>query len=270
MTKPTDPPSMILLFKRPVRAVEPTALARALRLSGPLATEVQVTPQPEGPGTLHLEIAFDGHRFRLVGFDAPAPKGAVGNAIECSHWKQKDKEPLRAHTAHVVTAYLGEATDPSDRQVALLRLAGALFEAGLVGVVDEDAWNCLPAHALREMLKPGSLAECRETIPLGLWTGFVKMFKTEEDVWFCTKAYPRWGVPNFAFFGKHDQAEEAFALLSGLFSYVRGSGATIKIGDTAQFGELLLRFEAVTEFPDYLEGPLGTRVVRLVTPAERH
>ena len=142
------------------------------------------------------------------------------------------------------------------------RVAGSFLKSTLVGVVDPDAWNCMPAMVLEEMLTTETLMTCRAEVPVGLWTGFVKMFKPDDDVWFCTKGFHRWGVMDFAYLGKHSQADETFRLFNGLFNYVRRSKAKLKPGDTAEFGELFVRFEQVSEYKDYLEGPLGTLVVR--------
>jgi hypothetical protein len=255
-----DTLSMILLFDAlpPVRQSE---IESGLLASGGLRRVVSVSDDFSEGGNVHAIIGFDEHRMRLWGFELPAPQNAIDRAIDCAQWPPADKQALRNHRAHLVVLYLGGDPDPTEQLLALLRLAGTFVGSGLLGVVDASAWNCIPAQALGEITKPEMLSACKQALPIGICTGFAKIFKSPEEVWFCSKGLHRWGVVDFAFFGKPSEAQEIAQMFSGLFDYARRSRAVLKVGNTAEFGAVQLRFEAVTEYPEFLEGPLGTLVV---------
>jgi hypothetical protein len=252
--------SMILLFDA-LPPVRHSQIETGLAASGGVRQAVGVPDDVSEGGSLHAIVAFDEHRMRLVGFDMPTPSSAIGQSIDCAQWPPADKQALRDHRAHLVVIYLGSDPDPTERLLALLRLAATFVGSGLLGVVDASAWNCIPARALGEITRPEMLSACKQALPIGICTGFAKFFKSPEEVWFCSKGLHRWGVVDFAFFGKPSEGQEIAQMFSGLFDYARRSRAVLKAGNTAEFGAVQLRFEAVTEYPEFLEGPLGTLVV---------
>lgn len=252
--------SLIMLFDTLPRLEQPV-IERGLHVSGGVGQAVQLSAEFVENGNLHAIVGFGEHRLRLVGFDLPAPGSAVEQAIDCAPWPQGAKQPLRSHRAHVLVAYLDGSADPTEQLIAVLRLAATFGDSGLLGVVDSAAWNCIPAHALGDIARPDMLDVCRRALPVGICTGFVKFFKGQDEVWFCSKGLHRWGVGDFALLGKLSQAQETSELFGALFDYVRESRPVLRPGHTAQFGNLQLRFDRVTEYAEFLQGPLGTLVV---------
>ncbi len=216
-------------------------------------------------------IEYEQYHFDLVGIDQPVPDDVISSPINCSHWSQEEKAPLRSHHSHILFTYQGESTDMTELMIAAFKVMGEFIDHGLLGIVDPHAWNCLPVKVLADLVKPDMLESQRQAIPLGLWTGFVKMFETEQELWFCTKGYDRFGVCDFAYHGTHDQADEIFKLFTVLFWYVHDSLTIPDIGDTASIGtEQVIRFHEVTEYPDFLESPLGTRVIKEIEQTAIH
>lgn len=254
----TAPLSLILLFEA---QAEWSQLPAALNVIQHVSTGSEFFAQVE----------CEHHTFKLVGFSQPVPDEAVAHSFDCSHWSQQDKAPLRAHRRHIICTYEGESSDMTEQMVAMYKLAETFIGQGLLGLLDIHAWNCIPLHILSEIVKPENLKLNSEIIPLTLWVGFVKFFETKQDVWFCTKGNDRWGVCDFAYYGKHDQAEEIIELFSELFWYVRESKKIPNFGDTASIGtKYLLKFYAVTEYHDYLETPTGTRVIKEIEQSAIH
>lgn len=217
---------------------------------------------------LHAMIQFDQHQFRLIGQTGSAQDESVERAIECSHWDLSAKQSLREHRAHWVCYYLGEHDDPAERIIATHRLAAALVPEGLIGVIDPEAWNCLPAAVLTDITKAATLETFRNAAPAGLWTGFVKMLVSEQDIWFCTKGLHRWGRPDFAMAGNNDQSQQVSEIFFALLNYSIAAPEAFQVGQTAEFGpDLNLAFDAVTEYADYLNSPCGTLVVRRLDTA---
>ncbi len=256
--------TLIFLFKTLPKLSEAT-LYQGLSASGPLQNPLRIFDEIESADSgQYARLAFDEHQFRWLGVRSAAPAESIEQPIECSHWPLSDKALLRRHQAHVICWYEGSASDPGEQMMAMLRLARAFSKLGLLGVVDTDAWNCIPAPVLVKATQPDTLAACRTQVPVALWTGFVKLFKTEHEVWFCTKGFHRWGLRDFALLGKHTDGEQVARLFGSLFHYLRQSKVVLEPGQTAKFGNQFLRFAPVKEFAQYIDSPLGTLVI------ERH
>ena len=236
-----------------------------------LLMPLQLTDVIEQEGQWHAGITFDQHRFRLIGQGTRAKDESLDRAIQCSHWPEADKARLQAHAAHFVCYYLGEHEDPGERIIATHRLAAALVGDGLTGVIDPEAWTCLPAKVLTDITQAQRLNTFRNAAPAGLWTGFVKLLVNEQDIWFCTKGMHRWGRPDFAMLGVNADSQKMSETFFALVNYAIVSPDPFKPGDHADFGPgLNLSFEAVTEFEDYLNSPCGTVVVARLEDSESH
>ena len=234
----------------------------------PLKQPVAMNVQVEEKGTLRAFATFDDHRIELVGFSAPVPPSTLERTITVSNWKQSDKKTLQSHRAHIICYYEGENSHPTEQLLSLYKTSFAFSNLGLLGVLDEEAWNCMPVWMIKEQMKPNMLQSCREAVPVGMWTGFVKLFKSKDEVWFCTKGHHRFGARDLAYFGNPAEANEVYMLFANLFDYMAG-GATIKAGDTAQISEThYIRFREVYELEDYLNSPLGTLVLEKIKASE--
>ncbi|MGH1359213.1 MAG: hypothetical protein ACRBC3_10655 [Burkholderiaceae bacterium] len=241
-------------------------LSERLSADQALVAPLLVYDVVEQDGQIHASVQYDQHQFRMIGQHGVAQDDSLGRAIECSHWSAADKQLLAEHKAHLVCYYLGEHEDPAERIIAIHRLAAALVPEGLTGVIDPEAWNCLPAATLLEITKATTLNGFRSSIPAGLWTGFVKMFVTEQDLWFCSKGMHRWGLPDFALSGTNEESLQISELFFALTNYAIASESVLKAGDVVELGpDLKLAFDPVTAFAEYLNGPSGTLVVRRLT-----
>ena len=255
--------ALLLLFEALPPLNQRTLQAR-IELLEPMKARLRVSDTTKVDHAAFARITYDEHSIRLVGLGSPAPVEAIHEAIECAHWNDEDKQPLRRHRSHVLCYYEGASDDPAEQLLACWKLAGGFLDDGLLGIVDRDAWNCTPAAPLRQLLTPAGIATLRKEPPLGIWTGFARMFKDEDEVWFCSKGFHRWKVVDFACLGRPSEAEEIFDLFNELFRYARDSQAAMAPGHTAQLGDKLLRFLPVSEYPEYLNGPLGTLVVEKI------
>jgi hypothetical protein len=269
-----EPLRTILLFYTALPTLDQQQLTRHVESFGPLETPLTVTilDTPEGAQFV-ATIQFDQHAFRLLGFNIPAPDKYLGHSIDCSLWPATDKAPLQAHRTHIHCFYMGQAIyDATAQLIAMSKLASAFAKMGLVGWVDPVAWNCMPTRVLLGMLKPEMLESYQTSVPLGLWTGFAKLFRSEKEVWFVTKGYHRWDIYDFAFLGSPEQFTEVFTIFAELFYYLYSNPKVdINAGNTMSIGtDMLLKFSAVTEYESYLEGPQGTFVVEKVSRAEIH
>jgi hypothetical protein len=226
----------------------------------------------EDGGASHVSIDFDGHYLLLIRWPEPVSPETMTLALDCSNQRAADKQAMRKHRQHMVLKYLGGWEDPTERMIAMLRVAASFTGRGLKGLLDLPAWNALAAAHLPSWLKPDALAEMRKLAPLGILAGFVKLFKSEDrrDVCFCTKGLHRWGVNDFAMNGKLNDADQAFHLFEDLFAYSLKLEYLIAPGHTAEVGQTILRFSEVDDYPEMFATPLGTLLLERITRAKMH
>lgn len=250
---------LLLLDGLPDLAQALSADTRANAVEPGLRVEAGQLLVQEGD-VLYAELSLDGMAFKVAGFAQPAPESAYQRALSCAHASAADKLILREHRAHILVMSQGEHASAAESFVAALRLSGLFLGAGLLGVVDNHGWNVLTARAMAATLTPSALAEQRSHLPLGLWAGFVKLFKSDREVWFATKGLDRWNCPNFAMLGAPTQAEEALSLFTHLSHHVRSTGARLAVGHTLTLGDCDFQLTRVSEHEDFL-GDAGTTLV---------
>lgn len=252
--------ALIFVFDR-LPTLEQARLVQRIEAIEPTSPPIRVSIDVNEANTLFARVQFNDHRLKLVGFNVPVPAPTVERTIQVSNWQQEQKQSLRNHRAQIICFYEGTNPNPTEQLLALYKMAYGFYPDGLLGVLDEDAWNCMPRSFVNQQVNPEMLQACRTDIPLGIWTGFVKFFKPDNQVWFCSKGHHRFGVPDFAYLAPISAADQAFDLFSSLFNYVHRYDAHLKSGDTAQLGTHYLRFSDVQEYHDYLATPSGTLVV---------
>jgi Domain of unknown function (DUF4261) len=232
-----------------------------------IKTEVSIDMQVNALDVFRAFLEFEDHKFQLVGFSVAVPRSVVDFTIGVSNWSEKDKTPLLQHKAHVICYYEGTNSSATEQIIALYKVAYSFYDRGLLGILDEDAWTCTPRNVIANQVTPEMLSLCRESMPLEVWSGFVKMFKNDNNTWFCTKGYHRFGVNDFAYLGELSEADFAFNFFTNLFHYVYSTGAKLEAGNTAQFSEdMFIKFGNVYEYNEYLDSPLGTLVIEKVKP----
>ncbi len=268
----SDPlaPIFVLLFDKLPELSVPL-LERGLAKFGKPQEPLVVTDLVADGETPHATVQFDGHYLLLIAYDEPASEENTKNPINCSNWTKDDKKPLRNHQTHMLCIYMMGSDDPTEKIIACMRLAGAFLDVGLLGYVDPAGWNCMPAPRLRDALSTKARKQFREAVPLGVFTGFVKIFTSETEIWFCTKGYFRWGISDLAFYGTIDQAQEVFNMFEALFFYSLTSDKNIIAGNTAELGGgVLLSFEELYEYEEVLQAPLGTLVIKKINRDKLH
>lgn len=264
----TKAPALIFVFDK-LPELSEQRLAKVITSVEPLKTKVTFEMKAAAPEALLADLAFETHAFQLVGFNAPVPASVTNYTIQVSHWQKSDKDILNGHKAHVICYYKGQAQDPTEQLIALYKVAYALCNEGLLGVLDDASWNCMPSRVVKDQMKPDMLASCRKHVPVGIWTGFVKFFKSDNSVWFCSKGFDRFGVNDFAYLGQPPEASFALNLFTNLFNYLYTSGGKMQVGHTAQLGaDLYIRLREVYEYQDYLNGPFGTMVIEKIKASE--
>jgi len=120
----------------------------------PLKQPVAMNVQVEEKGTLRAFATFDDHRIELVGFSAPVPPSTLERTITVSNWKRGDKKTLQSHRAHIICYYEGENSHPTEQLLSLYKTSFAFSNLGLLGVLDEEAWNCMPVWMIKEQMIP--------------------------------------------------------------------------------------------------------------------
>lgn len=213
-------------------------------------------------------VEFDEHRVKLVGFDAPLPEDVIHHTVECSYWKDEDKEKIKKHKSHIICYYDGESDDAVEKYIALYKVAYSFMGQGLIGIINEGAWTCQPAYVLGDLLSKEMLMECREVPPLMLWTSFIKI-PVEYGIWMVTKGNHIFGVKDFAYLGDINEVKEINEIFNNIFYYIYENSAVVEAGHTLQIEEeVYLKFKNIYKEKEYLEGPIGTLVIEKIKANE--
>lgn len=257
---PTTVPHVGLLFEAlPTADVIKSSLAGLSRIE-PIASGPKLHTMADGEHAFAYIVEFDDHRVRMIGHARPIESRKIDRTIRCSHLFEDVKETLAAHRAHVDCTYLGHHPSAIERYLAVFKIAHC-FHRAMIGLVNENAWNSLPAAMLASFGSAEDLAECRESPPAGFWTNAVHFARKDGRIWFGSKGHHLFGVQDFAFLGDTSATEEVTDLFYELLLHCLEGGTRIEPGETLQVGDHHFRFCPVHEYGEFLDGPLGTIVL---------
>jgi hypothetical protein len=275
--KPVEPeerPSLILLldewFEFDSDAIgEKLSAIEPLRIEPKLKIE-QGKPREKDARAMLGEAEFDSHVVRMVGFAAPLPDEVQQKTVDVSAWKGPVLQRLKAHQAHVMLFHETGGKDPTERFVALYKLASVMGGDKAAGVAIEPAWTCASAEAVRDFTDAERLKLMREGVPPILFLGMLP-FQEGEETWVATKGAHLWGVPDLAMERGEMTNTEIFELLHQIFLYMK-EGAVVAPGHTMQRDkDLYLKFSALPEdhkYVDWLKGEGRTLLVERISEDE--
>lgn len=253
---------IILLFEQALPILDPAEISSLLQSIEPINSEVCITTDRRSDGSFYAAVAWENHRLHLIGSNTPVPPQTLQHTVQVSHWDEADKAQLCCHKTHLRCVYEGIHPDMTERLIALYKVAYSLHRQNLIGVLDEEAWTCMPIEFLVEQMSIAHLKTYRQTVPTGIWTSFVTFFDSPTEVWFCSKGHHRFGAKDFAYRGRIEQASATYELFNQLFDYTRQSSAALEVGDTAEIsGDRFLKFSRPSIHQPYLNSPLGTIVL---------
>ncbi|MET1076777.1 MAG: DUF4261 domain-containing protein [Pseudomonas sp.] len=262
-----NPLSLILLFAD--LRLDAQALQQQLRAFDRSMAAALVEFEPDFPAEQPIGLAGWGpHVIKLIGFAAPMPADALEACVAPAHYPAELKDQARAHRAHVILYYAGDATSALDQYLALAAVAGALSHLGAQIVVNETANTSLPAQMLADPESKGKHLKLLQALPLlMLFCGFVK-YEVEgtPGVWMRTYGADRFGLPNFAALAEgHDQGQWYFEIFGNVLGYLQTSGAQMGEGHSMQVGEdkfFRLRAPNPTEY--FLNDAKGLWVAEII------
>jgi len=205
---------------------------------------------------IYASVEFDNHLLRLVGLAAPLPAPELQRCLQPAHLNPQQKQSLAAHKTHMICTCEGNSSRGVEKFIALYKLAYALSEKAMRGVVNPMTWMCQSSDMLPNIMTSRFLDAFRSSPAnsLAIWLGFVKFFKPNNTVWFATKGNPFFGVPDFAYLGKSlAETDEIYDIFAAITTYAYQSEAHIAAGHTLQIGEdTFLRFRSIWKYADYL------------------
>lgn len=237
------PPAALWVLSSRRPAFDPAVVAASL---GPGALV-------EGSDTM-LAVRLRGQSLRVVSLDAPLPQQIVDQCLPVAHLRPDQKEELASHAAHALILHDGGGAGV-ERLVTLYQTAWALRDDATLGVMNPVTWMCLTTDMLGETMKPELVDAIRESPAesLGLWLGFVKLFRADGATWFATRGGWLVGLPDLAWLATDPtEAEEVHAMFSGILRYVFTSGARLAAGHTIDLGSRPLQLRAAYEYVEYV------------------
>jgi hypothetical protein len=207
----------------------------------------------EGAETL-LSVRLREHALRVISLGAPLPGEIVDQCLPVAHLRPDQKAQLRSHSAHALIVYEAGTPGP-DGFVALYETAWALRDDALLGVMNPVTWMCLTGEMLAQTMERGFVEAVRASPAesLGLWLGFVKMFKPDGSTWLVTRGGWLVGLPDLAWLAADLTETDAVAtMFAGILDYAHTSGTRLSVGDAVDFGERPLRVRAPYEYVEHL------------------
>lgn len=238
--------------------------------------EVQIAPIVGLDGVekkLYVHITISGEVFDLVGIDAPLPENIVNYTVGCAYGNPEEIQAMRAHSFHVLVFYKGTNKDRQAIFNAYKKLAYGFLSQGLLCLANPYSWNVIGADLICRMVEDDETRAFSETPAMMIWRSFIKM-PYENGVWFVTKGNNLFGVPEYAYFGSMEEAQDIYDIFETVFSYVYEGEGTIAAGDTMQTGEdEFIRFRSIDEetsdFKEPLRGEtMGTLVIQRISSNE--
>jgi hypothetical protein len=257
-----NPIELIALYGAGV-ITDRVAFAEQMRLFNPgMSLVFDETSVDATSNSFYWKFSLGSHRFELIGIDASVPADTIEKSLQASQHNAAGKSAMHAHQMHAMCKYDSGGASAAEQMLWLLEIAHALAADELLGVVDDVAWNAIPATVINQILSPSELAQTKSApIPLVFW-GWLRLGKNNREMWYCSKGFERYGVPNFAFLSHTQDGEKTLAMAIALFDHFRRTGTPPAAGHTAQLGaNLAARFLPVTESVDFID-PLTTLVVK--------
>jgi hypothetical protein len=260
--------NLLLLFKK-LPTVDEAEMAKIISELEPIEGQVIVRnivlDKPFPKPVRWTSVEFAEHKVQLVFSNKPVPKVVMEETIQTSSWEKPEKVLLRQHNVHVVCFYNGSNSDPIEQMICIYKVAFYFAEKGLIGALDETAWNCIPSRFIKIFFEPGMLDGFRKHIPLIFWANVVKFSRANGGIWLCSKGFHRFGIQDFAYLGSMEEIKEVRQLFSVLFNYLRDSGIIFKAGGVAKIEErLALRFSTPIEYLGPSESALGTLAIQKI------
>jgi len=217
--------------------------------------KVQVKVQAESASGGVIDLQFNDHRLQLVAFTVPIPAIETEYPLQVAHLRPEHKEQLRQHRAHIIIYHKGGSESAVEQFIALYQTAFACNALGLVGVINPHTWMCMITSMLAQTISPAFLTSFRESpaASMGLWLGYNKYFKPDNEVWFATRGASLFQIPDFAYLGPLSEGDRALHMFGTLISYVFQTKARLAPGHTIQLPDnIYLRFGKVSEYKEFL------------------
>jgi hypothetical protein len=261
------PLSLQLLFPAVPLALDTVGLTRSLRCYHKQMRKASCEIALSGiaQGTPYGTVRWGDHAVELLGLDVPMPAHVVESCVQPALYATALKDQARAHVAHVLLYYRGQATAPIEQYAALAATAGALCEHGAIFVLNETGHTSVPASLLAPV---GDHHHLREMPILYLYAGFVMLaVDGVAGIWARTYGCHALALPDLAYHGGGSENPMAVhRLLSNALHYLAVSGAKFRADRTFEIdGGVVVRVRAPTGDEHYLASEGELFVISLAT-----
>lgn len=218
-----------------LRAYHPDLGEALLEFAPADAPGVAALVNPGGPPLSWAALAGWGHHgVRLAGFDAPMPYGPVASCVAPALMPPEVKRDAANHQSHVLLDHAGPESDPYERYLALLAVAGALARFGATAVLNEDGRTACPAFDLIPADGEDALATLR-TLPLTyIMIGFTRTnVGAPTNPWARTYGAHLFGLPDLAYRADgHGEWGRVFGWFAAILGYARETSSTLTAGQS--------------------------------------
>jgi hypothetical protein len=204
---------------------------------------------------------------RLVGKPEPISQAKQQETLFHSSYPSAMLAPLYEHKAQIALQFERGSERPAEQLEALHIVASALLEQGLLGIADEQACNALPRLLIERNFQTRHLLEYKDMLPSEMYTGTEQKIMYDGSVWFSSRGFERFDLPNFVFQGNANELSIAHEIFNRILNYLYATDAKIDADHTAEFGEHYVKFFKPSEDEQHLvHGHTPTLIIRLEDP----
>jgi hypothetical protein len=174
--------------------------------------------------------------------------------LPVAHLRADQKEELASHAAHAVIVHEREEPGP-EGLASLYQTAWALRDPDMLGVMNPITWMCLTTAMLEETMRPEFVesACASPSESLGLWLGFVKLFRPDGATWLVTRGGSLVGLPDLAWLAADlVETDAVFTMFAGILDYAHENRVRLSVGDSVDFGGRSLVIREPYEYVDHI------------------
>ncbi len=230
-------------------------------------SQAEVTELPQATPQKWLARArFGDHVVRMVGKPMAISQAVQHETLFHSAHPSAMLDSMNAHQAHIALQYERGSDQPAEQLEALHIVASALLAQGLLGIADEQACNALPRLLIERNFQTRQLLEYKDMLPSEMYTGTVRKVQPDGTIWFGSRGFERFGLPNFVYRGTTNDANTAHELFNRVLNYIHTTGAKIDADHTVEFGDHQIKFSKPDVETYFAHGNTPTLLMTIEEP----
>lgn len=203
----------------------------------------------------------------VASHNSPFSEEILNKILPICHIDKEIKKQFYKSQSHLYCIYLSNSTPPHIQFERLFSFIDMILAQipNPIGIVNETAWTAYPYFMFDQIRNETEELYKGKSMPFMTWLlstgGCVKYVIDYNNIWYVTKNNLLFGIPEFAFKGSAEKGEFAMQLFNANFAYMYFYKKNILPGNTAEMGNLKLRFSKPYEYFEIFDVKRKTLVI---------